>query len=1410
MGQITQTTAVLQRILDQLDEEGAFYFQDPGVPAQDDMRIIKDSVHMDFEIYDSGSWGPHSGIRIGNLGISEDCTVAGNIGIGTSPSSLLHTKGTTGEFLGENQYSINLRLESISETRYYLLGTVDELITNGHIQINGILAGRNQTHGRALINVMFSGETDFTVFGSVNGDFSSNDIVVYLDVDDIYYIYLKATDFAECNFNLTAVGTNATLDWDGAYITSTPTGSLHYTLSTDVGKILRVDEEGDMGLGTSSPDASALLELNSTTKGLLLPRMTSTQRDNISSPQVGLLLYEITRAELDMFTGGVDGWRTFIKTKPGTLTPGGITVADAGYDIVTYDGLSWDDNNKELNVGGNLVGSEAYKFYDGSTQIQAASPDAFRFFAETAMYREISFSIAEDANPFGLDFWGDGLTMYVIGRVGENVYEYDLDVPYDIDTAQYNSQFFNFTSVDDDPSGISVNSLINKAYIAGNQWDSIHEFDFGIPGKITSLSYVDSFDVSTWELTPRDVDVSPSGHKMYVVGTDSGSIHEFDLIRGELSTASHVQSLALSDSAPHGVEWKRDGYAFFISGNTTNSIIGHYLSTPWDISTVFRTQAVDVAAIDTSPTELFLTPDGSKIHFTGGEYDKVYELDLGLRIGGSVEVGSLTAGTDTLVTHERGRVTIGTSGIPIRGAAKLYITGPDDSFNEGGNFQMLTDADVYPLVELNTRKHDDITMFFDGYRDGNNYQSSDLGSNFGFRKTNDEFSIFYDSGVTPGSGMALNNALTVDTTGVVELGNHLYLADSKIARFGNGGDLQILHLSSGPINLIQSSNYDFILDNIKNDAQTIMRLGSDGPATSFQVQNNSEETLLDVGGSGLPVFTNTIYQNITEAVRSNPVDVYDITDPAQLLALATGTTITLTANTLFRINYAGTFISPVNFVTDGFYLDFECNNTLTYVYSNVGTMFTISGTGARIATAQIVAAVPGTQLFVISGSDPTTQYMQIFSSTFIGFNPGTMDFVTPLFRFVLFTDWTDTFQWTNIAAASILQLGSLKSDTTSTNKPLVSLETYDYAPGQGIDIAFAQSGGFVNPGETFIMIDPALHEDTRLLFSDTTLAGDLFDTSGASGAFTVVSNASITAESITSVSTVTGVPRFNYDGIPTVSVGQEAVINGFAIYTYYNGTWIITDVGAGWFEIGVLPFGGSEASGSFDSDSITVTATAHGLSEFDSVTLDTYMATDYDGGAKIYNVQTDSFQVNREWTATQTGTWSTEGLNQKDPRVLSTNHPSGTESRYYMAGYVNNNLTAVGTIVNNTFRTMEFGTLLESTDTERFKLIDSATGTFEYTGNEEITIKLSGDFTTVSAGGAQEFRFLWYVDKNTGTFVPIDNPNESMNELGSVAAATPLHSTITLQKGYKIRSQVTRTAGSSALTARYSTLTGSK
>jgi len=62
---------------------------------------------------------------------------------------------------------------------------------------------------------------------------------------------------------------------------------------------------GNVGIGTTGPNAVALLQLDSTTKGFLPPRVTTTQKNAISTPPEGLVVYDSTLHKLCVFTGTV-------------------------------------------------------------------------------------------------------------------------------------------------------------------------------------------------------------------------------------------------------------------------------------------------------------------------------------------------------------------------------------------------------------------------------------------------------------------------------------------------------------------------------------------------------------------------------------------------------------------------------------------------------------------------------------------------------------------------------------------------------------------------------------------------------------------------------------------------------------------------------------------------------------------------------------------------------------------------------------------------------------------------------------------------------------------------------------------------------------------------------------------------
>ncbi|MEC5173366.1 hypothetical protein [Chryseobacterium nepalense] len=113
-----------------------------------------------------------------------------------------------------------------------------------------------------------------------------------------------------------------------------------------------------VGIGTTTPDASAALDISSTNKGILIPRVALTSITDvttISSPTTGLMVYNTGAGALTYkgfaFWNGTE-WRaitnsptatptiTNLKCSTATLSPGQLTAGTpySGYMYVSYDG----------------------------------------------------------------------------------------------------------------------------------------------------------------------------------------------------------------------------------------------------------------------------------------------------------------------------------------------------------------------------------------------------------------------------------------------------------------------------------------------------------------------------------------------------------------------------------------------------------------------------------------------------------------------------------------------------------------------------------------------------------------------------------------------------------------------------------------------------------------------------------------------------------------------------------------------------------------------------------------------------------------------------------------------------------------------------------------------------------------
>lgn len=150
-----------------------------------------------------------------------------------------------------------------------------------------------------------------------------------------------------------------------------------------------------VGIGTTSPDPSAILEIRSANAGLLIPRLTVAERNAIANPATGLLIFQTDGSSTFYFYNGT-AWVQLIDANFWTIN------GNAGTDFnINYLGTTDDQdfvvraNNNEvfrITSNGLLIGTQM-----SQNLVHIESPNAPAFIIEDGNQND-GFVLSSDNN----------------------------------------------------------------------------------------------------------------------------------------------------------------------------------------------------------------------------------------------------------------------------------------------------------------------------------------------------------------------------------------------------------------------------------------------------------------------------------------------------------------------------------------------------------------------------------------------------------------------------------------------------------------------------------------------------------------------------------------------------------------------------------------------------------------------------------------------------------------------------------------------------------------------------------------------------------------------------------------------------------------------------------------------------
>ena len=309
---------------------------------------------------------------------------------------------------------------------------------------------------------------------------------------------------------------------------------------------------------------------------------------------------------------------------------GGITT-DLEYlpigGLKTTYGWTNTNNNTKSYVEAFNMGNNVY-IGGGFEHLDWVWDDAQITVASTEGSYDVS---AQETGNRGLAFSSDGTKFFVVGYQGNDVGEYSMSTAWDVSTASYVDAFSLSGQGGVGRMGLDFNTDGTKMFVVSYQNDSIHEYTLSTGWDVSTASYVDAFDVSSQDTDPRGLEFNTDGTKMFMTGDQGNDINEYTLTTGfDVSTASYVDSLDVSsyDTTVRDIAFNDDGTKMFYSGHQNNDVHLWTLSTAFDISTATYNSAVSLPSFDTGAEDIVFSSDGSKLFVSGNDDNTIDEYTL--------------------------------------------------------------------------------------------------------------------------------------------------------------------------------------------------------------------------------------------------------------------------------------------------------------------------------------------------------------------------------------------------------------------------------------------------------------------------------------------------------------------------------------------------------------------------------------------------------------------------------------------------------------------------------------------------------------------------------------------------------------------------------------------------------------
>jgi 6-phosphogluconolactonase (cycloisomerase 2 family) len=298
---------------------------------------------------------------------------------------------------------------------------------------------------------------------------------------------------------------------------------------------------------------------------------------------------------------------------------------DGSYNTVR--GISTSLKFDRIAYSSNIVEWQPNTAYQSTIVVDGNKANAWNL--DRLRYVESTVITSQDNDVTEVFFKGDGTAMYIVGNSTDRIYQYSLNIPWDVSTAA-NIGAANLAPQDTNVQGLFIKDDGTEMFTIGTNTDSIYQYRLATSWMVNTASVVSSLDISSEESSPRAIELSQDGLNLYILGTLNDTVYQYTMtVPWEISTANYSGkslSIAPKDNFPTAIRFKTDGSRLYVIGQQSDSINEYNLTTNWDVSTAVFTNSFNLET--NTPTGMFVSYDGTKIYVSDSGTDEIRQYNF--------------------------------------------------------------------------------------------------------------------------------------------------------------------------------------------------------------------------------------------------------------------------------------------------------------------------------------------------------------------------------------------------------------------------------------------------------------------------------------------------------------------------------------------------------------------------------------------------------------------------------------------------------------------------------------------------------------------------------------------------------------------------------------------------------------